>query len=359
MTTRPSPRNTTYWYHVIRDAFTAEWGRMYNRGALACLPIIAAWIFIGVIHRQESWATFAIAGAMSAAFGAFQKLGESQAKAMALLLAGIAVAAWAGSVAGFLGWYYWAMLATICGLGFGALTTLGYGAWWMGLQWMIALVVYGSHAAGPLQAGQNALAVIAGGVSEILFLAVLGRSFAPWFPKQDQPPFASDESFRQSLEQIKNLNFKDDGGRYALRVAAGMAMATTLSHLWGLPNGYWTPMTVIILLKPDFRKASVRGISRVLGTLLGAGVVTLSIAVARPSPVVLGCLLLSAIWACLTFMRVNYALFAAWITAYVVLLFSTLGLPEPTIAFHRVLATLAGAAIALVVSLPPTRVVAR
>ena len=52
----------------------------------------------------------------------------------------------------------------------------------------------------------------------------------------------------------------------------------------------------------------------------------------------------------------HYALFAVCITAYVVLMLSELGLPELEVAWHRVEATLVGAAIALVVHLVPVPV---
>jgi uncharacterized membrane protein YccC len=124
-----------------------------------------------------------------------------------------------------------------------------------------------------------------------------------------------------------------------------------VSHAWGLPNGYWTPMTAVILLKPDRYETTLRILRRVLGTLAGAGVTTLVVALLRPDRPLLGVLLLLAVWGCFTLQRVNYALFAMCVTAYVVLLLSALGLPEPIVAWHRMLATLAGAAIALAAQL--------
>jgi uncharacterized membrane protein YccC len=56
---------------------------------------------------------------------------------------------------------------------------------------------------------------------------------------------------------------------------------------------------------------------------------------------------------------VNYGVFSACITTYVVLLLSALGLPEPQVAWHRIAATLLGAAVALSVHLPSLRHLAR
>jgi uncharacterized membrane protein YccC len=118
-------------------------------------------------------------------------------------------------------------------------------------------------------------------------------------------------------------------------------------HFWRLPNGYWTPLTAAILLKPDVREVFVRGINRLVGTLAGATLVTIIVALARPTSLQLALLLLVAVWGCLTILRVNYALFVTCITSYVVLLFAMLGLPEPIVAWDRLQATLAGAAVAL------------
>jgi hypothetical protein len=102
---------------------------------------------------------------------------------------------------------------------------------------------------------------------------------------------------------------------------------------------------------PDFHESAIRGVNRLTGTLAGAGLMTIALALVRPGPALLAGLLLLAIWGCLAFMRVNYAPFVVCATMYVVLLFSNLGLPEPEVAWHRAQATLAGAAVAFLASL--------
>ena len=65
--------------------------------------------------------------------------------------------------------------------------------------------------------------------------------------------------------------------------------------------------------------------------------------------------LLVAIWACFAFQRVNYGIFSACITAYVVLLLSALNLPTLEVAEERLVATMIGAGIALAIHAPPLR----
>jgi hypothetical protein len=340
---------------LSRDARRADWSRMYVGGALLCLPVIAAWLFLGIITAKHESAVLAIAGAVAVGFGAFQRLGRRIVWPMAVTLAGMAVATWLGSVAGDWGWIPLTVVATLSGFAFGAMTMLGYGAWWIGMQWMIALLAYGAHPASPHDATINALAVVAGGVTQLAFVLLARRWAAPLFGVQDRPVLDVRGPILQSL--ARNAFPASVAGRYAMRVAIAMASAMLVSHFWAFPNGYWTPMTAAILLTPALRETVVRGINRFVGTLAGAGITSYVLAWIRPDPVVLGCVLLVAVWGCFAFQRVNYALYAVCVTAYVVLLFATVGLPQPIVAFHRVEATIAGAAIALAVHLIPFPVV--
>lgn len=341
----------------MREISQYRWTNFLIRGPLLCLPVIATWLFIGIMQHHERWAVFSVAGAVSASFGAFQKLGRSRTVPTILLLGGISLATWLGNVAGYFGWYDWVILATICGFAFGAMTALGYGGWWLGLQWMIGLLVYGSHFAGPSQGAKDAFAVAIGGASQALFIAAITPWAGKWFRHQEQAPWNPVDSPIQTV--LHSITLHNFAGQYALRVALAMVISTLIAHFWSMPNSYWVPMTAAILLKPDFHEATLRGVSRLIGTLTGAGLLTIILALAKPAPLALGCLLLLAIWLCLALLRVNYALFVACITAYVVLLFAVLKLPEPIIALHRVEATIAGAAIALIVSLIPFQTMLR
>jgi uncharacterized membrane protein YccC len=226
---------------------------------------------------------------------------------------------------------------------------LGFGAWWIGLQWMIALIVYGARSGPPSAALINAAFVAAGGASQLVFLSALLPLTDHWFRRSDRPLLDVPGPALPAL--VRNLSLGTPAGRYALRVATAMTLASGIVMLWGLSNGYWAPMTVAILIRPDPHDTVVRAVSRIGGTLIGAGVTTLLVAQLQPDRTQLGLILLVAVWACYTLQRVNYGVFSACITTYVVLLLSALGLPEPEVALHRVEATLAGAAIALSIRL--------
>src|SRR4051794_5414311 len=77
------------WSAIGRDASTLNWSVTNFRSALLCLPVIAAWVFIGMISNRHEGALLAVAGSVAVAFGAFQPLANRRVCLMAVTLAGI------------------------------------------------------------------------------------------------------------------------------------------------------------------------------------------------------------------------------------------------------------------------------
>ena len=104
-------------------------------------------------------------------------------------------------------------------------------------------------------------------------------------------------------------------------------------------NGYWIAMTILIVLRSELRDTVRITVTRIIGTMVGAGVATLVVALLRPSPTILVAVIGVTAWGCYACLRVNYALFNMLVTGYIALLFAFGGLPEPTVALQRVIAT--------------------
>ena len=79
-----------------------------------------------------------------------------------------------------------------------------------------------------------------------------------------------------------NLDLSSESCRHGMRLAATLAVAVGLSRALHLPHHYWLPLTVMLVLKPDFGATFTQGISRIIGTLVGAGLVTVALAELRP-----------------------------------------------------------------------------
>lgn len=117
----------------------------------------------------------------------------------------------------------------------------------------------------------------------------------------------------------------------------------------GIQSGYWIPMTALLVQKPAAAESLTRAAARVLGTLAGAWLGSLFIAHIAPQPVYLAAM--AAVFALLAYATnaVNYGLFTAALTGYIVFLLSLNEIPGPVIAHRRAWCTAVGAAIALVI----------
>jgi uncharacterized membrane protein YccC len=146
-----------------------------------------------------------------------------------------------------------------------------------------------------------------------------------------------------------NLSFRSTAFRHAVRLAVTLAVATALARAYALPRGYWFPMTALLVLKPEFRETFVTGITRVIGTLAGAGVAALLVEVVGADPTEVTVLLLLFVWAGYTLFRASYTLFTVCITGYIVLLLYLAHAPGPATATYRTVDTVLGGLLALVV----------
>lgn len=72
-------------------------------------------------------------------------------------------------------------------------------------------------------------------------------------------------------EQLRdNLNLHSLLLRHTLRLSLATAAAVAVAKIWGVERGYWIPMTVVILLKPDFGGTLTHAVGRTVGTMAGS-----------------------------------------------------------------------------------------
>ncbi len=151
------------------------------------------------------------------------------------------------------------------------------------------------------------------------------------------------------LELLRaNLTLTSEGLRHALRVGVTLALAVAISHLFPFGHGYWLAMTVMIVLKPDFATTVSRGLARSVGTLVGAGLVTLLVAVLHPSTTLLIVATVGLYGASVAVLRANYVLYSVGVASLVVILLAFTGAPALSLAADRSFYTVLGATLALV-----------
>jgi uncharacterized membrane protein YccC len=110
-------------------------------------------------------------------------------------------------------------------------------------------------------------------------------------------------------------------------------------------------MTALLVLKPGLADTASRAIARMLGTVVGAWLCSVVVVHFAPPPAALAALTVLFAWLAYATLNVNYAMFAAFLTGYIVFLLSLAQLPGAEIAQRRALCTAVGGAIALAVRL--------
>jgi uncharacterized membrane protein YccC len=151
-----------------------------------------------------------------------------------------------------------------------------------------------------------------------------------------------------------NLNPSSAVFRHALRLALLVAGSDLVMRLADVSRGYWVPLTVLVVLRPDFGATLQRSVARVVGTIVG-----LLLATALVHWLPGGDWWQVALVALFAFgMRFagpgNLALSAVCLSALVVVLLEIQGVSAHTTVESRAVATLAGGglAIAAAVALP-------
>lgn len=154
--------------------------------------------------------------------------------------------------------------------------------------------------------------------------------------------------FGLALDTLRaNLSWKSVYAQHAVRLGATLAIAGTLEHLLPLERGYWIPMTAVLVLRPDFTSTLTRGGGRVAGTVAGAIIAGVVVALIRPGPEVYVILAILSALLAFTVFKVNYGVFTVAITLYVVFLLALGGAPEHRAAVDRIAATVLGGILAL------------
>ncbi len=198
--------------------------------------------------------------------------------------------------------------------------------------------------AGQLRTVIRTAAVPAGGDPVTLEqVALSGRVLA------EHPRRSTRDWARERAATLRsNLDLSSQAFRHAIRLSVTLAAAVALSHAFSFAHPYWLPMTTMLVLRPDFASTITRGTARVLGTLTGAGVVTLLLAETRPGPDWLIAIVIALTFAATALVLANYAVFSVCIASLVVTLLAFTGAPELATAGDRSFYTVVGAVLALI-----------
>ena len=270
---------------------------------------------------------------------------------MALLTLGIA----SGTLAGSLGAHWTPVVLALCALAafnYGLLAGLGNTEGWIGQQCATFVIVSSYFPNGLHYAVGRAGMVLAGGALQIAVHATFGlirrkaSASRPPLPLSRQLRTRSGQLWR-SLRDELHWNASNTG--YTVRLLITLTLSTLVYRTLHWRNGYWAPMTALLVLKPKWANTLSRGIARLTGTLVAA-VLCAMLALHPPfSHAAYFLLIVGAAWACFALQAVNYALFSLVLTLYTVFLFAFGGFSERSAAGLRLVNTALGGLLALLV----------
>jgi uncharacterized membrane protein YccC len=163
------------------------------------------------------------------------------------------------------------------------------------------------------------------------------------FACPDRATLVAEPPFRSTIHRLPLI----DRFRFAILLAGAIVVATVIAHSLDGPKGYWLPMTVAFVFRPDLGPVMRRAISRTVGTLAGVGIAAL-LAVAGNEQVllvVLCCAMAAAVpWAA----QRSHALTVMVFTPIIFVFVGVLG-PDQSLFGPRIVDTTIGAALVLTI----------
>jgi hypothetical protein len=339
---------------ISQDTTAFPWAKRTPIRGLQSVIAVAAALVVGRLTGHESAGAIAAGSAFTVGFALFHEALASTLVSMVIVTLGLA----SGTLAGSLGAEVPALvllLALIAAVNYGLLAELGPTSSWIGQQSAVFVVVASYFPRGLHYAVGRAEMVLLGGALQMLAYTAFHLHHRLRGTHPAHPPIATllpiaRKRTLQILALIRgDLHWTSPMVSYILRLLLAVGTSTAIYQHYQIRNGYWAPMTALLVLKPQWSNTLSRGIARLSGTLLGAGVV-LMLALWWPPPAwVTFVLCVAAAWGCFATQAVNYALFSFSITLYIVFLFRFGGFSDRSAAHLRLVNTAIGGGIALAI----------
>jgi hypothetical protein len=212
-----------------------------------------------------------------------------------------------------------------------------------GLSVALALLVSQGLQIPTSHAAEALLLAAAGGLLQVAF------SLCVWAAgnREEEGRSSGWDRHQARRELAANLSLHSTSARHALRFGTALAAGVAVYWLLGMrEHGFWVPLTILFVLRPEEEETFHRLILRAVGTAAGLAMATALSFWLNDDGVAIAVALAIATGFAYGLLTVQYALFTAAITTYAVLLADTLGEPAFEAAAQRAGATALGIAIA-------------
>lgn len=155
---------------------------------------------------------------------------------------------------------------------------------------------------------------------------------------------------RDPLAVIRaNLDLRSPALLHASRLAVLVALTDVVTRAIGVQRGYWIPLTILVVLRPDFGSTFQRSLLRTLGTLVGLVVASVLVHYLFGDWQAAMIVLLGVFFFGMRLAGpANMGLSSIFLAGVVVILLSLAGFPAHTTVVDRSIDTAVGGAVALV-----------
>lgn len=314
-------------------------GPSLRRGFLLAVPV-GAMLLLELGLDSPTKGSIAT-GAMLTGFPGMDAVARTRAAWQAALAPLIGAAAALGALtAGSSTLAVVTMALVAAGAGYGFAVSLRFSI--AGLMIVLSLLIAQGLFLTPSDAPPAFLFATAGGLVQAAF------SLCVWAWERGPPEPVWD--WRGGVADLRaNLTLRSHACRHALRFGAAMATGVAAYRLLGMElHGFWVPLTILFVLRPEEDETFHRLVLRAVGTALGLILATALGEALVGEEIVTALVLAVAVGFAYGLLTVQYALFTTAITVYAVLLADTLGEGALQAAGQRAYATAIGIAIAAV-----------
>lgn len=337
---------------LLRETLIFDWSKWNAAVAWRSVPAMAIALGVGIALGSPRAGLVAAAGAFTTGLGSLQTIRGSCLLPMLMAAIGLTLSTFIGMTLGHQSLAF-VLMAGVWSAGYALLTAMKGGTSWVALQWTVWFLVAGAFHTTPRAAMTRCSLILAGGLLQTLVTAAVLRVVRR--PRANRPgekpgstPQTPEPGLLESLGNLgRCMRMQTPMCLFSLRMALVVTLAAEFYRHTNSLSEYWVPMTTLLVVRANPIQTLTRGVMRVAGTLLGAGVAGLIAAYLHPSPPVLAALIVLFAWGAYAVLNVNYALFTLNLTAYIVFLLSLEGIPPETVVHRRALYTLLGGAVGL------------
>ena len=156
------------------------------------------------------------------------------------------------------------------------------------------------------------------------------------------------EQFRGRMEALRaNLNLQSPAFRHALRLTVLVAAGDMIGRMVSWRRTYWLPMTVVLVLKPEFTATFTRGLLRIAGTIVGLLLATGLFHMFQLNVVEQVIFIFAFVFLLRWLGPANYGIFGIVVSALIVLLLAIGGIAPKDVIWARGINTVAGGVLTL------------